>query len=65
MPLHSFISILECQWCTREFEGTWAVDLIDLQQMEAAPEADQECPHCSRVSKAVEYPGWSFFGEAG
>ena len=65
MPLHEFTSIIECQWCGCEFEGKWAVELIDLQQMEAAPQADQQCPRCQRVHKSAEYPGWTFFGEAG
>lgn len=65
MSLHEFTSLLECQWCGHEFEGRWSAELIDLQQMETAPQADQECPWCNRVHKAVEYPGWTFFGEAG
>lgn len=65
MPLHEFTSIIECPWCCQEFEGCWEADLIDLQQMEAAPQADQECPRCRKVRKSVAYPGWTFFGEAG
>jgi hypothetical protein len=59
----TFTAIIDCpsgHW----FEGQWHVDLIDVEQMDAAPEAEQFCPECECTFWAV-YPGWVTFGEAG
>lgn len=59
-----FSARLDCPACGAEFEGEWSVLLLDLQQLDAPPLGDQTCPHC-RTTFDAEYPGWTFFGEAG
>lgn len=46
------------------FEGQWADDSMDIEQMDGAPEAKQACPECDLEFIAV-YPGWTEFGGAG
>lgn len=64
MAIKEFTARLDCEVCGEMFDGTWREDLADVEQLDAAPVADQECPN-GHVTEAVEYPGWTFFGEAG
>lgn len=63
MAMHEFNAIVACS-CGTSFEGSWVVELMDLQQLEEPPCADQECPACHYVMQTMPYPGWTFFGEA-
>jgi hypothetical protein len=64
-PSHVLRARLDCDECGETFEGEWPVDVLDIQQLEAAPVDDQTCPACGYVHPETEYPGWTFFGEAG
>ena len=53
-----------CGGCGNESEGIWPwPEPGDEQDQEEAPVAEQECP-CGHKQLA-EFPGYSFFGEAG
>ena len=60
-----FSAIIDCSKCGTSFHAEWVTDLIDRQQLDEAPVADQQCPACQHVMIAVPYPGWAIFGEAG
>lgn len=57
-------AIVECPKCKLEFAGIWPVATGDIQDLAEAPVADKTCPWCGHVW-SMEYPGWTFFTEAG
>ncbi len=59
-----FAAVIECKGCEREFEAVWTDSSVDIEQLVAAPVAEQECPWCG-VKADYEYPGFVNFGDAG
>jgi hypothetical protein len=57
-------AFIDCPSCSNPYEGQWHIDVIDIEQLDAAPEAEQACPACGEVSVET-YPGWTEFGGAG
>lgn len=56
--------MVDCPRCGHTFEGFWAADLIDPEQMDEAPVSELTCPECEHVAQFT-YPGWSYTTEAG
>lgn len=59
-----FAALLDCEVCQTTFEGHWRDDSITVEDIAEPPAAPQRCPSCGHEQQ-VEYPGWSFFTEAG
>jgi hypothetical protein len=57
-----FSAQIDCEVCDAEFEGQWAVDAIDLEQLVDPPQEDQRCPE-GHIFRA-EYPGWLNYSDA-
>jgi hypothetical protein len=56
-------ALVECPACDVTFEGSWRDDSMDEEQRDEAPVGEQECPAGHKF--VAEFPGWSFYGEAG
>jgi hypothetical protein len=56
-------SFLECPVCGVTIEGIWVTDAESLEDLASAPDAIQTCP--DGHTWQAEWPGYSFFTEAG
>jgi len=62
--VRALTGIYTCESCEEEAEGVWPAPEEGFEQDgDGPPVAVQECP-CG-AKQTVEYPGWSFFSEAG
>lgn len=55
---------VECASCHEVYDGSWADDSMDVNDMAEAPVASQTCPSCGHVQQE-EWPGWTWQSEAG
>jgi hypothetical protein len=60
----AWTALLDCPECGCLVEGFWAVDVIDIEQVDAPPVGVQQCVDCGHRWE-VEAPIWHMFGEAG
>lgn len=56
-------AFLECPECGVTTECFWATDAESAEDLASAPEAPQTCP--AGHTWQAEWPGYSFFTEAG
>lgn len=55
-------STLECVACQEPFEGHWLAE--EGEDADEVAPVEHECPSC-HARHVYDYPGWTFFTEAG
>jgi catabolite regulation protein CreA len=51
--------------CGTTFQAIWTDDSLSVEDMAEPPVASITCPECGHVHVAMEWPGWTFYSEAG